>query len=78
VPEYSARARLREKFQVTLPEKIRRVLRVEEGDELEFAVFEDGTVTVSGWVLVPSTVIRARAGEPQPVMPWEEEKWGAR
>lgn len=49
-----ARARLRPKAQLTLPEEIRRALRVREGDELEFAVHDDGTITVRGYVSIPS------------------------
>ena len=49
-----ARAKLRPKSQLTLPEEIRHALRVKEGDELEFAVQEDGTITVRGYVSVPS------------------------
>jgi antitoxin PrlF len=50
----SARARLRPKSQLTMPEEIRRALRVAEGDEVEFAVREDGTVTVTGYVSIPT------------------------
>ncbi len=50
----SARARLRPKSQLTLPEDIRRALRVGEGDEVEFRVEEDGTITVKGYVSVPT------------------------
>ena len=50
----SARARLRPKSQLTLPEEVRRALRVNEGDELEFRVNENGTVTVRGYVSVPT------------------------
>ncbi len=53
-PQISARARLRPKAQLTLPEEIRRALHVGEGDEVEFAVREDGTITVRGYVSVPS------------------------
>ncbi len=49
-----ARARLRPKAQLTLPEEIRHALRVREGDELEFAVQDDGTITVRGYVSIPS------------------------
>ncbi len=49
-----ARARLRPKAQLTLPEEIRHALRVQEGDELEFAVQDDGTITVRGYVSIPS------------------------
>jgi antitoxin PrlF len=50
----SARARLRQKAQLTLPEEIRRALRVREGDEVEFSVLADGTITVRGYVSVPA------------------------
>jgi len=50
----SVRARLRPKAQLTLPEEIRRTLHVSEGDEIEFAVQENGIVTVRGYVSVPS------------------------
>jgi len=53
-PRISARARVRAKAQLTLPEEIRRALRVTEGDEVEFAVHEDGTVTMRGYVSVPT------------------------
>ena len=53
-PRLSARAKVRAKAQLTLPEEIRRVLRVGEGDEVEFAVHEDGTVTMRGYVSVPT------------------------
>jgi len=50
----SARARLRPKSQLTLPEGIRRALCVNEGDEIEFRVDEDGTITIRGYVSVPA------------------------
>ena len=53
-PWTSARARLRPKSQLTLPEEIRRALQVSEGDEIEFSVQENGTITVRGYVSVPS------------------------
>ena len=49
-----ARARLRPKSQLTLPEEIRYALQVGVGDELEFAVQDDGTITVRGYVSIPS------------------------
>ena len=49
-----ARARLRPKAQLTLPDGIKRALHVDEGDEIEFAVHEDGIITVRGFVSVPS------------------------
>jgi antitoxin PrlF len=53
-PRTSARARLRPKAQLTLPEEIRRAMHVSEGDEIEFTVSTDGTITVRGYVSVPS------------------------
>lgn len=53
-PRISARARLRQKAQLTLPDPIRQALRISEGDEVEFAVHEDGVITVRGYVSVPS------------------------
>ncbi len=50
----SVRARLRPKSQLTLPEEIRRALRVKEGDEVEFRVGENGTVTVRGYTSIPT------------------------
>jgi antitoxin PrlF len=50
----SVRARLRPKSQLTLPEEIRRALRVNEGDEVEFRVAENGTVTVRGYTSIPT------------------------
>lgn len=50
----SARARLRPKAQLTLPEEVRRALRISEGDEVEFRVDENGTVTVRGYISVPT------------------------
>ncbi len=53
-PRTAVRSRLRQKSQLTLPEEVRRVLRVGEGDELEFTVEADGSVTVRGYVSVPT------------------------
>jgi AbrB family looped-hinge helix DNA binding protein len=53
-PRTNARAKLRSKAQLTLPDPIRQALHVSEGDEVEFAVHEDGVVTVRGYVSVPS------------------------
>ena len=53
-PTFSARAKVRPKAQLTLPEAIRRAMHVSEGDEIEFAVHADGTITVRGYVSVPS------------------------
>lgn len=50
----SVRSRLRSKSQLTLPEEIRRALCVNEGDEIEFKVGEDGTIAVRGYVSVPA------------------------
>jgi antitoxin PrlF len=53
-PHLTARARVRPKAQLTLPEEIRRALHIGEGDEVEFAVHDDGTVTVRGFISVPT------------------------
>ena len=63
-PRASARARLRQKAQLTLPDPIRQALHVSEGDEVEFAVHEDGVITVRGFVSVPSDQAwRFRSGQ---------------
>jgi AbrB family looped-hinge helix DNA binding protein len=51
---FRARARVRPRAQLTLPEEIRRAMHIGEGDEIEFALHADGTVTVRGYVSVPS------------------------
>ena len=56
-PRITVRSRLRPKAQLTLPEEIRRALRVSEGDEIEFAVDEDGMITARGFVSIPSDQI---------------------
>ena len=53
-PRFSARVRVRPKAQLTLPEEIRHTLGVGEGDDVEFTVHADGTITVRGYVSVPS------------------------
>jgi antitoxin PrlF len=53
-PRLTARAKVRPKAQLTLPEEIRRAMHVGEGDEIEFVVHADGTITVRGYVSVPS------------------------
>ena len=53
-PRFSARVKVRRKAQLTLPEEIRRALRVSEGDEIEFVAYADGTITLRGYVSVPS------------------------
>jgi antitoxin PrlF len=53
-PRFRARAKVRPKAQLTLPEEIRRAMHVSEGDEIEFTVDTNGTITVRGYVSVPS------------------------
>jgi AbrB family looped-hinge helix DNA binding protein len=53
-PRFRTRARVRPRAQLTLPEEIRHVLHIGEGDEVEFAVHDDGTVTVRGYVSIPT------------------------
>ena len=57
-PRIKARARLRPKAQLTLPEEIRRALHISEGDEIEFAVNEDGVIMVRGYVSIPTDQVR--------------------
>ncbi|WP_433510142.1 AbrB/MazE/SpoVT family DNA-binding domain-containing protein [Nonomuraea sp. CA-143628] len=49
-----ARAKVRPKAQLTLPDEIRRALHIGEGDEVEFSVHDDGTVTIRGFVSIPA------------------------
>ncbi len=37
-----------------LPDEIRTALHISEGDEVEFAVHDDGTITVRGYVSIPT------------------------
>jgi antitoxin PrlF len=53
-PRFRAKVKVRPKAQLTLPEEIRRALHISEGDEVEFAVHDDGTVTVRGYVSIPT------------------------
>lgn len=48
------RAKVRAKAQLTVPDEIRRTLHIGEGDEIEFTVHDDGTVTVRGFVSIPT------------------------
>lgn len=47
-------ARVRARGQVTLPPEMRAALHVGEGDEVEFTLHEDGTVTVRGLKTIPA------------------------
>ena len=53
-PRVSARVKVRAKAQLTLPEEIRRALHISEGDEVEFSIHDDGTITVRGYVSIPT------------------------
>src|SRR5260370_18004030 len=53
-PRLTARVKVRPKAQLTLPEEIRRALHIGEGDDVEFAVQEDGTVTIRGYISIPT------------------------
>jgi len=53
-PRIIARVKVRPKAQLTLPEEIRRALHISEGDEVEFTVHDDGTITVRGYVSIPT------------------------
>jgi AbrB family looped-hinge helix DNA binding protein len=53
-PRISARVKVRAKAQLTLPEEIRHALHISEGDEVEFSVHDDGTITIRGFVSIPT------------------------
>ncbi|MGH3220011.1 MAG: AbrB/MazE/SpoVT family DNA-binding domain-containing protein [Streptosporangiaceae bacterium] len=53
-PRLRARVKVRPKAQLTLPEEIRHALHIGEGDEVEFTVHDDGTVTIRGYVSIPT------------------------
>src|ERR1700691_2742009 len=53
-PLVSARVKVRPKAQLTLPEEIRGALHVSRGAEVESAVHDDGTITVRGYVSIPT------------------------
>jgi antitoxin PrlF len=53
-PRIRTRVKVRPKAQLTLPDEIRRALHISEGDEVEFAVHDDGTITVRGYVSIPT------------------------
>ena len=53
-PRLRTRVKVRPKAQLTLPEEIRQALHIGEGDEVEFAVHADGTVTLRGYVSIPT------------------------
>jgi antitoxin PrlF len=53
-PRLSIRVKVRAKAQLTLPEEIRRALNISEGDEVEFSVHDDGTITIRGYVSIPT------------------------
>ncbi|QUX31588.1 AbrB/MazE/SpoVT family DNA-binding domain-containing protein [Nocardiopsis akebiae] len=45
---------MRRKNQVTLPREIAEALHIREGDEVEFAIAENGQVTLRGMTSVPA------------------------
>jgi AbrB family looped-hinge helix DNA binding protein len=53
-PRLTTRVKIRPKAQLTLPEEIRRALHIGEGDDVEFAVHDDGTVTIRGYISIPT------------------------
>jgi bifunctional DNA-binding transcriptional regulator/antitoxin component of YhaV-PrlF toxin-antitoxin module len=61
-PRISARAKIRAEAHLTLPDAIMRVMGIGEGDEVEFSVHDDGTITVRGYV--PSPPIRRGSSPP--------------
>jgi antitoxin PrlF len=48
------RSTLREKGQMTLPPLVRKALRVEAGDEIEFEVVATGEVVMRGMRMIPA------------------------
>jgi AbrB family looped-hinge helix DNA binding protein len=48
------RTTLRQKGQITLPAEVREALHVEDGDEIEFEVTEDGQVLMRGLKMIPA------------------------
>lgn len=52
-----ARAKSRDKGQLTLPPDVRSALGVAEGDIVEFEV-QDGVVTLHGWKMIPAEQAR--------------------
>lgn len=53
-PRVTARVKVRPKAQLTLPEEVRSALHIGEGDEVEFAAQQDGTVTIRGYISIPT------------------------
>lgn len=49
-----ARAVVRKKGQITLPQEIREALRIDEGDDVAFTVTEEGTVVLTGLKSIPA------------------------
>lgn len=52
--ELVGRAHVRRKSQLTLPSEVRQALHVEEGDEVEFHVRDDGEVVLRGMTSIPA------------------------
>jgi antitoxin PrlF len=48
------RTTLRQKGQITLPAEVRNALHVEDGDEIEFEVTEQGQVLMRGLKMIPA------------------------
>lgn len=48
------RVTLRPKGQITLPSDVRDALHVDEGDEIEFEVYEPGVVVMHGLKMIPA------------------------
>lgn len=54
-PIIKRRARIRgDRHQITLPAEVRHALKIRSGDEIEFTITEDGTVTVRGFTSIPA------------------------
>jgi antitoxin PrlF len=50
----TARAKLRDKNQVTLPAEVREALHIREGDEIEFTITENGDIALRGYMRIPT------------------------
>lgn len=48
------RSVVRKKGQITLPQEVREALHVHEGDDIAFAVTDDGTVVLTGLKSIPA------------------------
>lgn len=49
-----ARAVVRKKGQITLPQEIREALHIDEGDDIAFTLTDEGTVVLTGLKSIPA------------------------